>query len=511
MREARDNSFNLAESLLSPHRTVARADRVAYINSDQSWTFGELDRLASQYANLMQALGLQRENRVLLCLHDSIEWVAAFLGCVKAGIVPVATNTMLTTSDYDYLLQDSRAKALIVDSDIFPRFAPVLKQQPDLTVVLTAGPVDGQMELAPAVAAHSETFTPAATRAEEPAFWQYSSGTTGCPKGVVHLHGSLTHCVENYAKGVLGISDDDIIFSAARMFFGYGMGNSIAFPLGCSAAAVLTSARPTPQSVCAELIRHQPTVFFGVPTLYAAMLASGDLPSPDKLALRLCVSAGEALPAKVGREWRERTGLDIVEGLGSTEMLHIFVSQRPGQVRYGTAGTPVPGYDIRIVDETGCAVPTRSSGELHVRGPSSAAHYWCQVAKTHETFLGPWVRSADRCLLDDDGFLQVIGRSDDMLKVGGIYVSPLEVEAAILEHGAVAEVAVVGSKDIETLVKPKAFVVLKPEFTPSEDLATEIKNHVKQLLAPFKYPRWIEFVDALPKTPTGKLKRFELR
>ena len=511
MREQTDIQLNLAESLLAPHRKAGRMDRVAYIDSDRSWTFGELDKLSNRFANLVSDLGLQRENRVLLCLHDSIEWVAAFLGCVKAGVVPVATNTMLTTSDYDYLLQDSRAKALIVADDIFSRFAPVLSHQPDPVAVLTVGAVEGQHELAPALAAQRDTFAPVATRADEPAFWQYSSGTTGLPKGVVHLHGSLAHCVENYAKGVLEIGEDDIIFSAARMFFGYGMGNSIAFPLGCSATAVLTSARPTPQSVCAELLRHRPTVFFGVPTLYAAMLASDHLPTPDDLSLRLCISAGEALPSKVGREWRERTGLDIVEGLGSTEMLHIFVSQRPGKVRFGTAGTPVPGYEIRIVDEEGCAVPAGSSGELHVKGPSSAAHYWCQRAKTQETFLGPWVRSADRCLLDDQGFLQVIGRSDDMLKVGGIYVSPLEVEAAILEHDAVAEVAVVGAEDSECLVKPKAFVVLKPECKRSKELATEIQNHVKQLLAPFKYPRWIEFVDTIPKTPTGKVKRFELR
>ena len=510
-RSYESGHYNLADALLKPNLTPGRAEKTAYIDHRRHCSYAELDAQSNRTANLLLELGLQREDRILVCLHDQIEWPATFLGAVKAGIVPVAVNTMLTPADYDFLLRDSRAKALIVAADVYPKFAPILEGQPYIRHVVTLGTVEGLPELDALTATTRSEFETVDTCRDEPAFWQYSSGTTGLPKGVVHVHGSLMACVEHYALGVLGLLPDDLIFSAARMFFGYGMGNSIAFPLAIGATAVLHPGRPTPEAIENILRRHRPTVFFGVPTLYASMLASDTLPGRDELALRLCVSAGESLPPQIGRRWRERTGLDIVEGLGSTEMLHIFLSQRPGEVKYGTTGKPVPGFEVKLIGDDGKPVALGDIGEIHVKGPSSAACYWNQRAKSQATFLGEWTRSADKAVLGDDGFITVTGRSDDMLKVGGIYVSPLEVETAILEHWAVAEVAVVADTDDDGLIKPLAFVVLQSDAVASIDMADEIKAHVRQLLAPFKYPRWIRFVPDLPKTSTGKIQRFALR
>ena len=351
----------------------------------------------------------------------------------------------------------------------------------------------------------------AATTADDICFWLYSSGSTGTPKGAVHLHSHLALTAELYAKPVLGIVESDIVFSAAKLFFAYGLGNALTFPFSVGATAVLMAERPTPAAVARILKQHKPTIFYGVPTLFAAMLASPDLPQRSEVALRRCTSAGEALPEDIGKRWTEHFGVEILDGIGSTEMLHIFLSNRPGEVRYGTTGKPVPGYEIRLLDEEGKPVKPGEIGEMQVSGPTSAAFYWNNRERSRTTFLGPWTRSGDKYVQDAEGYFTYCGRTDDMLKVGGIYVSPFEVESALLTHEAVLEAAVVGQLDEQKLVKPKAYIVAKPGVAASPALVEELQKHVKSRLAPYKYPRWIEFIGELPKTATGKIQRFKLR
>ena len=352
------------------------------------------------------------------------------------------------------------------------------------------------------------SFTPADTTCDDVCFWLYSSGSTGAPKGAVHLHSSLIQTAELYAKPILGLREDDVVFSAAKLFFAYGLGNALTFPLAVGATAVLMAERATPSAVFARLRRHQPTIFYGVPTLFAALLASPDLPKRGELRMRRCTSAGEALPAEIGRRWTEHFGVEILDGLGSTEMLHIFLSNRPGSVRYGTSGMPVPGYELRIAGDDGQPITPGQVGELQINGPTSAMAYWNNREKTRNTFQGPWTRSGDKYSIDADGYYVYSGRSDDMLKVGGIYVSPIEVESALVTHPAVLEAAVIGVADADGLTKTKAFVVLKSGALASE---ADLKAFVKDRLAPYKHPRQIEFVAELPKTATGKIQRFKLR
>jgi benzoate-CoA ligase len=354
-------------------------------------------------------------------------------------------------------------------------------------------------------------FRAAPTRPDDPCFWLYSSGSTGTPKGVVHVQTSMIRTAELYAQPILGIEADDVVFSAAKLFFAYGLGNGLTFPLSVGATTILLGERPTPAAVCRILREYRPTIFYGVPTLYSALLACAELPKREELHLRRCTSAGEALPLEVGKRWREHTGVDILDGLGSTEMLHIFLTNRPGDVRYGTSGKPVPGYQIRLVDEDGQPVAKGAIGELQVAGPTAAAYYWNNRDKSRTTFLGPWTRSGDKYGEDADGYFVYSGRNDDMLKVGGIWVSPFEVESALTSHAAVLEAAVVAQGDENGLIKPKAYVVLRAETPKSPELAAALQQHVKGRLAPYKYPRWIEFVDELPKTATGKIQRFKLR
>ncbi|HXJ54082.1 MAG TPA: benzoate-CoA ligase family protein, partial [Burkholderiales bacterium] len=337
-------------------------------------------------------------------------------------------------------------------------------------------------------------------------------GSTGAPKGTVHLHSHLIATAELYAKPILGIRESDVVFSAAKLFFAYGLGNALTFPMSVGASAVLMAERPTPDAVFKRLVEKRPTIFYGVPTLYAALLVSPAFPKKEELKLRICISAGEALPEGLGKRWTDRTGVEILDGIGSTEMLHIFISNRPGEVRYGTTGKPVPGYQVRLVDDHGSVITKPGElGELQISGPTSAIMYWNQRERTKNTFQGPWTRSGDKYSFDSEGYYTYGGRSDDMLKVSGIYVSPVEVEAALITHDAVLEAAVVGVEDEQKLVKPKAFVVLKPGQAPSDGLKSALQQHVKDKLAPYKYPRWIEFMSELPKTATGKIQRFKLR
>ena len=504
--------YNAACDLIQRNLDAGRGDKIAVIDDQGSYTYAELDDMSSAFANVLLARGVQMEQRILLCLHDSIHFPVAFLGAIKAGIVPVAVNTLLTADDYRYMLLDSRARLAVVSAPLLPTLRAAASSSPFLeTIIASGGGSDDDNDMASLVAAADSRFTVAPTIADDMCFWLYSSGSTGAPKGTVHKHSSLSQTAEHYAIPTLGITEDDLVFSAAKLFFAYGLGNALTFPLAVGATAILMAERPTPESVAQRLEQYKPTIFFGVPTLYAAMLAAADFPSPKSLNLRSCVSAGEALPQEIGRQWLQRFGVDVLDGIGSTEMLHIFISNQPGSVRYGTTGLPVPGYELRIVDEEGTPVAAGAIGELQIKGPTSALSYWNNAEKTADTFQGHWVRSGDKYRQDEDGYYIYAGRSDDMLKVGGIYVSPIEIEAVLIEHPAVLEAAVIGREDAQSLIKPAAFIVLKPGLEGSLSLADELRAHVKTALAPYKYPRWIEFVEDLPKTATGKIQRFKLR
>jgi benzoate-CoA ligase len=495
--------YNAAVDLVERNLQAGRGGKAAFHDDRGSLNYAQLAERVNRFGSGLLAMGLRMEDRVLLAMHDTTDWPVAFLGAIRAGIIPVAVNTLLTTKDYEYMLADSRAKALVVSEALLPQFQPVLQKLPFLKHVIVAGSSFDDV-----LAKGAPGLAPAPTTRDDACFWLYSSGSTGMPKGTVHAHSSMAQTAELYAKGVLGMKDSDVVFSAAKLFFAYGLGNSLSFVLHAGASAVLMAERPTPASVFKRLTEKKPTLFYGVPTLYAAMLADPGFPRKDALALRICVSAGEALPPQIAKSFKEKTGLDILDGIGSTEMLHIFLSNRPGDFRYGTTGKAVPGYELRLVDEQGNPVKQGELGELEISGPTSAMYYWNNRAKSRSTFVGAWTKSGDKYTQDADGFYAYGGRTDDMLKVSGIWVSPAEVEAVLVGHPAVLEAAVVGKEDEQKLVKPKAYVVLKPGSKASED---ELKAYVKEKLAPYKYPRWIEFANELPKTATGKIQRFKLR
>ncbi|HKB62885.1 MAG TPA: benzoate-CoA ligase family protein [Burkholderiales bacterium] len=504
--------YNAAYDLIERNLAAGGAARIAYIDDAGQYSFGQLAERVDRFGSGLQAMGLETEHRVLLALADTIDFPTAFLGAIKAGMVPVAVNTLLTPKVHEYMLSDSRARALVVSQHLVPQFAPLIGKLPFLKhVIVSGGNAQGHTLFKDMIAKGKPELAPAPTTCDDPCFWLYSSGSTGMPKGTVHVHSSLILTAELYAKGVLGCRESDVVLSAAKLFFAYGLGNSLSFTLAAGAAAILMAERPTPASVFKRLTESKPTIFYGVPTLYAAMLASPDFPKKGSLALRLCVSAGEALPPQIAKSWKEKTGVEILDGIGSTEMLHIFLSNRPNDLRYGTTGKPVPGYELRLVDEHGNPVKQGEMGELQISGPTSAACYWNNHEKSRNTFMGGWTKSGDKYSLDKDGYYVYGGRSDDMLKVSGIYVSPAEVEAALITHEAVLEAAVVGAEDESRLIKPKAFVVLKQGNSGSDALKAELRQHVKDRLAPYKYPRWIVFLPELPKTATGKIQRFKLR
>jgi benzoate-CoA ligase family protein len=489
-------TYNASTDLVDRHLAEGRGDRIAIVDDEGSYTYKELADRVARSASALAALGVLPEQRVALCMLDGIDLVAAFLGAIRLGAVPVPLNTLLTTDDYTYLVRDMRARVAIVSDALLPKVAPAL----------------GEVRAVPGhdwrarVAAAPPLAEAAATSADEVAFWLYSSGSTGKPKGAMHLHSSLMQTAQLYAIPILGIREDDLVFSAAKLFFAYGLGNALTFPLAVGACAVLLAERPTPAAVIRTLRTHRPTIFCGVPTLFASLLADPTLETVDRL--RVSTSAGEALPRHVGERWKAKMGSDILDGIGSTEMLHIFLSNRPGDIGYGTTGRPVPGYQLELRGDDGHAVADEAEGSLWVRGPTAAIGYWNDRERSLTTFQGPWTRSGDRYARDRDGRWTYCGRSDDMLKVGGIWVSPFEVESALAAHDAVLEAAVVGHDDADGLTKPKAFVVLKPGASAT---AAELQAFVKSRLAPYKYPRWVELVSELPKTATGKIQRYKLR
>jgi 4-hydroxybenzoate-CoA ligase len=506
--------YNAARDMVDRHVAAGRADKTAFIDAGGSLTYGGLAARCNRVGHLLKAFGIARETRVAVLMLDTNDYPVVFWGAIKAGVVPVLLNTLLNSEQYAHMLADCRAKALFVSAALLPAVQPILGRLPSLTHVFVSG---GEapafaLDLRAELDRQPDVFDAADTSPDETAFWLYSSGSTGMPKGVRHVHSSMMETARLYGQGVLGIREDDLCFSAAKLFFAYGLGNGMSFPMSAGATTVLLAERPTPESVMRTLKTHQPTLFFGVPTLYAAMLASPDATRENGSArLRLCVSAGEALPAEVGKSWKSRFGVDILDGVGSTEMLHIYVSNRIGDIKYGTTGKPVEGYDIRLVDDAGAAVPDGEVGELLVRGASASDGYWNQREKSRRTFEGEWTRSGDKYTRDAEGYYTYQGRTDDMFKVSGIWVSPFEVESALITHEAVLEAAVVPQEDADGLLKPKAFVVLKPGVTADAGLAPALQEQVKTRAGPWKYPRWIEFADSLPKTATGKIQRFKLR
>jgi 4-hydroxybenzoate-CoA ligase len=510
--------YNAAAEFVDANVKRGLGDKVAFIDPERTLTYGDLQAQTCRFARGLEALGLAQESRVALLMLDTVDFPIAFWGAIRAGIVPIPLNTLLTPEQYAYMLEDSRAEAIVVSPALVKAIAPVLDQLTWLRTAIVAGPAPQKLgaldtySFADVLARGAADVFTADTISDEVAFWLYSSGSTGAPKGAKHVHASLMATAKLYAEGVLGMQADDVVYSAAKLFFAYGLGNAMTFPLAVGASAVLLPDRPTPDAVLDILRRHRPTIFFGVPTLYAALLARNDIgPGAGSDRLRLCVSAGEALPAHIGERWRERVGLDVLDGIGSTEMLHIFLSNRPGDIRYGTTGKPVPGYDARIVGEDGHELPAGEIGELIIRGPSAAEGYWNQRAKSQRTFVGEWTWTGDKYIRDADGYYQCCGRTDDMFKVSGIWVSPFEVEAALASHEAVLEAAVIAREDHDGLVKPKAFVVLKGGHVPDAHLFEALKEHVKARAGPWKYPRWIDVRAELPKTATGKIQRFKLR
>lgn len=507
--------FNFAQHLLTYN--TARAAKAAFVDDLGTLTYGQLDERVRRVASSLRALGIKREERVLILMHDCNDWPVSFLGAMYAGIVPVAVNTLLTEDDYAYMLEHSRAQAVLVSGALLPALTAALtKSDHEVGKVIVSRPVaplhPAEVEYETFVQTCSPMHKPAATSPDDPGFWLYSSGSTGRPKGTVHSHGNPYWTVELYCKRVLALTEHDVCFSAAKLFFAYGLGNALTFPMGVGATTLLMAERPTSDATFKRWLGHigcvKPTVFFGAPTGFAGMLASPNLPARGNVALRLVSSAGEALPAELGERFKRHFGVDIVDGIGSTEMLHIFLSNTPERVRYGTTGWPVPGYDIELRGEDGGAVLDGEPGDLFIRGPSAAMMYWGNRAKTRDTFQGGWTKSGDKYMRNADGSYTYGGRSDDMLKVSGIYVSPFEVEATLVQHPAVLEAAVIGVPDAQGLTKTKAFVVL---IAGAQATEAELQAFVKDKLAPYKYPRQIAFVTDLPKTATGKIQRFKLR
>ena len=508
-------AFNFASHLLRANDQ--RSAKAAFIDDFVALTYGELDNRARLFAAALKERGFKREERALILMQDGVDWPIAFLGTMLAGVVPVAVNTLLTADDLAYMLEHSRAQGAFVSGAVKPALKAALAKSDHevhtLVVSRPAQPLEpGETAFEDFLASARPLMKPARTQADDPAFWLYSSGSTGRPKGTVHSHANPYWTTELYGKAILGLRESDICFSAAKLFFAYGLGNALTFPMSVGATALLMAERPTPEAVFKRLGGGagglKPTVFYGAPTGFAAMLASKLLPKPEDMGLRLASSAGEALPAEIGERFKRHFGVDIIDGIGSTEMLHIFISNRADRVRYGSTGWPVPGYDIELRGENGRGVAEGEPGDLYISGPSAALMYWGNRVKTRETFEGRWVRSGDKYIRNADGTFTYAGRSDDMLKVGGVWVSPFEVEATLVQHPSVLEAAVIGAPDPDGLIKTKAFVVLKEGAAADE---AELKGFVKDRLAPYKYPRSIAFVAELPKTATGKIQRFRLR
>ena len=511
--------FNFAQYLLDCN--AQRPDKLAFVDDHTVLTYGALAGRIRAVAGALLASGVHREERVFLLMQDCNDWPSIFLGAMYAGVVPVAVNTLLTAADYAYMLQKSRSQVAVVSQALLPVLQQALEQAKangghEVKQIVLANPQgalpQGVLALDDFLAAHPPLAQCANTGADDPGFWLFSSGSTGRPKATVHSQINPYWTATLYGQQVLALTEHDVCFSAAKLFFAYGLGNALSFPLSVGATTLLMAERPTPDAVFkrwrGQVGGVHPTAFFGAPTGFAGMLAAPGVPARSEVRLRLVSSAGEALPSELGQRFHAHFGVDIIDGIGSTEMLHIYLSNLPTRVRYGSTGWPVPGYELSLRGDDGQAVADGEVGDLFIQGPSAALMYWGNREKSCETFQGSWTRSGDKYVRNEDGSYTYSGRSDDMLKVSGIYVSPFEVESTLIQHPAVLEAAVIGAPDSDGLTKTRAYVVCKPGMSLQ---AEELKAFVKDRLAPYKYPRVIEFVDELPKTATGKIQRFKLR
>jgi benzoate-CoA ligase len=507
--------MNAAADFVDANVEAGRGGKLAIIDAGdgRSYTYNDVLSGTNRTGNALRSLGVRREERVMMLMLDSAEFVFTFFGAIKIGAVPIPTNTMLIAADYEYLINDSGARVLVISEPLLPLIEPIRTRLRGLEKIIVVGrPADGQLSYREMVDSASAELSPANLSKDDACFWLYSSGTTGFPKGAVHLQHDMKVQADLYARPTLGITKEDRTFSVAKLFFAYGLGNGLYFPFRVGATAVLYPGRPEPTKVFEIIDRYQPTLFYSVPTGYAGLLAIDDAAERyNTSSIRLCVSAGEALPPSLYERWKERFGVEILDGIGSTEILHIFISNRQGRVKPGSTGEIVPGYEARIVDEKGDQVPTGEIGDLLIKGDSICACYWNKHEQTKDTIEGHWIRTGDKYSRDEDGYFWYQGRSDDMLKVGGIWVSPVEVEHALMQHPAVLECAVVGIEDSDRLVKPKAYVVLKDPSRAGDELARQLQQFVRNKIAEYKYPRAIEFIAELPKTATGKVKRYKLR
>ena len=506
-------TFNAAVFFVDRHVHEGHGARTAFRSRGRSVTCADVADRVNRCGNAWLDLGVEIENRVLIVLHDTPDFAAAFWGAIKIGAVAVPVNTTLDAPEYEFLLNDSRAKVAVVQDEVAPAILAVRERCPYLRHVVVAGKgTRGTKSFDRLLGAAAPSLQPAPTTRDDAAYWGYTSGSTGRPKAAVHLHRHFVHAADLVGVQTFGLGPDDVIFSASKLYFPFGLGNSLYFPARVGAVSILVPERVEPERALEVISTERPTVFFAVPTLYARMLQLEDAERRyDLSSLRLCVSSGEALPPVIFHAWKARFGHELIDVLGSTEVLHDFIANRPGQVRPGAAGRVIPGYEARLVDDLGNPVLPGSVGHLLIKGETTAPYYWNRYERTKAAMLGEWFKTGDMCYEDSDGYFHFCGRSDDMLKVGGMWVSPLEVETQLMEHPAVLEAGVIGRRDGDGLVKPHAFVVLKPGRLASEDLETELREVVRHRLAGYKAPRWVEFVADLPKTSTGKIQRFRLR
>ena len=501
--------FNAAVHFVDRHVVEGRGEKVAIECGDDRVTYAQLHERVNRFGSALRSrFNVGAGERVALLLLDGPAFAYGFFGAIKIGAIPIPTNTLWKAADYRYLLHDSGARVLLISAELLAEFNKIARDTcPSLEHVVVVG---GDPDPLAAMLQEADPDLEAQIVAhDDPAFWLYSSGSTGAPKGCVHLHHDMVVSAELVAKGVLGITADDRCFSVAKLFFAYGLGNALYFPLAVGATSILWPGPPTPANVYATIERHQPTLFFSVPTGYGMLLAQDG--TPDLSSIRLAVSAGEALPPALYERFKQRFGIDILDGIGSTEALQMFIANRPDAIRPGSSGLLIRGYDARIVDDDNQPVPAGEIGSLWISGDSTCACYWNQPEKTRQTIDGDWLRTGDKYWQDADGYFWYAGRSDDMLKVGGLWVSPIEVENALIAHPAVQECAVVGREDRDRLVKPLAYVVLRAGLAATPGLAAELQLFVRERLAEYKRPRWVEFLPELPKTATGKIQRFKLR
>ncbi|HEU4343599.1 MAG TPA: benzoate-CoA ligase family protein [Candidatus Binatia bacterium] len=518
--------YNAATTFVDENIAQGRAGRTAIYYQDETFTYQQVFDSVNRTGNALKDLGIEMEHRVLLVLPDSPEFAFSFFGAIKIGAVPIPTNPWMSGKDYEYLLNDSRARVAIVHETVLAAIAPVCESYRFLRHIVVVGKDDTQVHFLrrvlsgaksklevhsyDALVSNASTQLQAAqTNRDDVCFWGYTSGSTGSPKGAVHLQHDMITITDLFVKPILGMAENDICFSASKLFFAYGLGNSLYFPFRFGAATVLWPERPDPEKILQVLEKYRPTFFFSVPTLYARLLRVEK--NYDLSSLRICLSSGEPLPPALFRQWKERFGVELLDVVGSTEATHDFLANRPGRAKAGSSGEVTPAFEAKIVDDEGREVPFGEVGNLMVKGDANSPYYWNKHEQTKKTMQGEWLKTGDTYYRDAEGYYWYCGRSDDMLKVGGLWVSPIEIENTLMEHPSVLEAAVIGDQDGDGLIKPKAYVLLKSEFKPTPELRSELQSHVKNKLAPYKYPRWVEFVDDLPKTVTGKIQRFRLR